>query len=97
MIDTGRVCIKIAGRDAGKTVVVVEKVDDNFVVIDGNIKRKRCNIAHLEPLQQTLDIKEGASTKDVLEEMKKAGLKTEKKEKVKRKTKEKKDGKKPSK
>ncbi len=91
MIEIGRVCMKIAGRDAGKTVVVVEKIDDNFVIVDGNTKRRKCNIAHLEPLQEVLKIKKGETTEDVISEMKKAGIKIIKKEKIKRKPKEKKD------
>jgi len=89
MIETGRTAIKIAGRDAGKIVVIVERVDDNFVIIDGNVKRRRCNIAHLEPLQEVLKIKKGASTEEVIAEMKKAGMKIIKKEKIKRRPKEK--------
>lgn len=91
MIEIGRACMKTAGRDAGKVVVVVDKVDDNFVIIDGNVKRKRCNVTHLEPLQDLLKIKKGASTEDVLSEMKKAKLPVIEREKVKRKPKEKKD------
>ncbi len=87
MIDVGRVCMKIAGRDSGKTVVVVEKIDDNFVIIDGNVKRKRCNITHLEPLQQVLNLKKGASTDDIKAEMKKAKIKVEEGKKIKRKEK----------
>lgn len=84
MIELGRICMKTSGRDAGKIVVVVDKVDENFVIIDGNVKRKRCNITHLEPLQGKLDIKKGADTSEVLSEMKKAKLEIVKKEKVKR-------------
>ncbi len=59
MIDVGRVCVKIAGRDAGKKAVVVEKIDSNFVLIDGETRRRKCSINHLEPLNKTLDIKKG--------------------------------------
>ena len=61
MIDVGRVCVKIAGRDAGKKAVVVEKIDSNFVLIDGQTRRRKCSISHLEPLNKTLDIKKGDS------------------------------------
>lgn len=98
MIELGRICMKTSGRDAGKIVVVVDRIDDNFVIIDGNVKRKRCNITHLEPLQGKLEIKKGADTSEVLSEMKKAKLEIVKKEKVKRKKKETKNAaKKPSK
>lgn len=71
MIDVGRICIKTAGKDAGKKVVVVDAMDGNFVLIDGPVKRKRCNIAHLEPTSQKVDLKKNASHADVVKEFKK--------------------------
>ena len=65
MIEIGRVCIKLAGRDAGKKCVVVENKDETFVLIDGQTRRRKCNIQHLEPLNQTLKIKKGASHAEV--------------------------------
>ena len=65
MLSVGRVCIKIAGRDAGKKCVVVEIIDDKNVLIDGLTRRRKCNKIHLEPLNQTLDIKANASHDDV--------------------------------
>ena len=75
MIEIGRVCIKIAGRNAGNHCVVVDRVDDNFVLVDGNVKRKKCNIKHLEPRDLVLKIKKGASTSSVHDAMKGAKLK----------------------
>lgn len=65
MIEVGRVCVKIAGREALNKCVVVKVLDDKFVTIDGQVKRRKCNIAHLEPLNEKLDIKEDASTEEV--------------------------------
>ncbi|MCD6522865.1 MAG: 50S ribosomal protein L14e [Candidatus Diapherotrites archaeon] len=65
MFDIGRVCVKKTGREAGKKCVVVDVIDQNFVLIDGEVKRRRCNILHLEPTTQKLDIKKGASTEEV--------------------------------
>ncbi|WP_424355361.1 50S ribosomal protein L14e [Methanobacterium sp. MBAC-LM] len=66
-IEVGRVCVKIAGREAGEKCVIVEVIDDKFVEIVGlNIKNKRCNIKHLEPVDQTIEIKS-----DDVEEIKK--------------------------
>ena len=70
MLDIGRLCIKTAGKDAGKTVVVVDTIDDTFVTIDGPVKRKRCNIQHLEPMSQLLKIKKNASHGDIVKEFK---------------------------
>ena len=74
MLDIGRVCVKIAGREAGNRCVVVDRIDDNFVLIDGNVRRKKCNVLHLEPLGTVLKIKKGADTKTVLDAMKKEGI-----------------------
>lgn len=65
MYEVGRLAIKTAGKDAGKTIVIVEKVNDGFVIIDGPIKRKRCNVKHLEPLGEVVKLAKGASTEDV--------------------------------
>lgn len=66
MLEVGRLCIKTAGRDAMAYCVVVEEIDEKYVLIDGNTRRKKVNKAHLEPLNKTLDIKKGANTKVVL-------------------------------
>jgi large subunit ribosomal protein L14e len=70
----GRLCLKLTGREAGKYCVIVNKIDDNFVLIDGNIKRRKCNINHLEFTEKVLDIKKDASTEDILNAMKKSGI-----------------------
>lgn len=74
MLEIGRVCIKTAGRQSNSICVVVDTIDKNFVLIDGNLKRKKCNIAHLEPLAQKLEIKKGADTKEVLSALQKSGF-----------------------
>ncbi|MBW3001744.1 50S ribosomal protein L14e [Candidatus Woesearchaeota archaeon] len=74
MIEIGRLCIKTAGRDAGKKCVIVEILDERFVLIDGETRRKKCNQLHLEPLKDKIDIKKGASHADVTAEFKKLGL-----------------------
>lgn len=65
MIEIGRVCVKLAGRDAGKKCVVVDLVDENIVLIDGFTRRRKCNLRHLEPLEQVIEIKNGASSEEV--------------------------------
>lgn len=74
MIEVGRLCIKTAGRDAGKKCVIVEILDERFVLIDGETRRKKCNHLHLEPLKDKIEIKKGASHADVTAEFKKLGL-----------------------
>ncbi|MBN2112436.1 50S ribosomal protein L14e [Candidatus Woesearchaeota archaeon] len=74
MIEVGRLCVKIAGRDAGLKCVVVEVLDKNFVMIDGQTRRRKCNILHLEPLGQVVKIKAKATHSDVVSEFKKLNL-----------------------
>ena len=79
MLEVGRICIKVAGRESGKICVVVRKIDKNFVEITGpkeltGIKRRRCNILHLEPTKYLIKIKEGASDKEIIRELKKENL-----------------------
>lgn len=73
MIDIGRICVKIAGRDAGKKCVVVDVLDDTFVMIDGETRRRKCNILHLEPLDQTIELKKNAAHADVVKAFEKLG------------------------
>ncbi len=78
LVDVGRICVKIAGREAGSTCVVVDRIDKNFVVVTGpkvfGVKRRRCNIKHLEPTPDKIDIKKGASDEEVEEALKRAGF-----------------------
>ena len=74
IFDVGRMCVKIAGRDAGRKCVVVEKVDTQFVVVDGDVRRKKVNTKHLEPLETTVDLKGKTSHADVKASFSKLGL-----------------------
>lgn len=74
VLDIGRVCVKLRGREAGRRCVVVDIIDENFVIIDGDVKRRRVNIKHLEPLDIVLNIKKGAKTEEVIMEMLKNGI-----------------------
>ena len=66
VMEVGRVCVKLAGHEAGKTCAIVEVLDDTSVVISGpGVKRRRCNIAHLEPTDKKLDIQRGASDDEI--------------------------------
>lgn len=64
--EIGRVCVKLAGRDAGKKCAVIDIVDDRHVMIDGETRRRKCNIAHLEPTLKTVQLSQKASHDDVL-------------------------------
>ncbi len=66
MIEIGRVCVKITGRDAGKKCIIIEILDDNTVLIDGETRRRKCNVKHLEFLDKKIEIAKGADHKAVI-------------------------------
>lgn len=78
-IEVGRICIKVRGREAGRKCVIVDIIDENFVLITGpksltGVKRRRANINHIEPLDKKIDIEKGASDEEVLKALEQAGL-----------------------
>lgn len=85
MYEIGRICIKISGRDAGKYCVIVDKVDENYVLIDGDVRRKKCNIKHLEPTEKIIKIKKDVNSRDVKKILYDEGVKIEEKKRVIRK------------
>jgi len=58
-IVVGSVCIKNRGRDAGKRCIVMNLVDANYVEVlcSGRKKRRKCNIHHLEPIGEKVELK----------------------------------------
>lgn len=77
MIEVGRVCLKIAGRDSNLKCVIVDVVDDKTVLIDGQTRRRKCNIKHIEPTEQVIKIKKGAAHSEVVKGLDKLGIKVE--------------------
>ena len=76
MFEVGRMCVKIAGRDAGKKCVVVDVLDENNVLIDGETRRRKCNTKHLEPLNKTISIDAKAEHASIIDAFNKEGLST---------------------
>ena len=74
IFDIGTVCVKLAGRDAGKRCVIVDTIDDSFVLIDGQTRRRKCNVLHLEPTKQKLSISKGADFSAVSAAFKEIGV-----------------------
>ena len=77
-IEVGRICVKLSGREAGRKCVIIDVSDKSFALVTGpkkvtGIKRRRANINHIEPLQDKLDLKRGASDEEVEEALKTAG------------------------
>ena len=77
-MEVGRICVKVLGREAGKKCVVVDVVDKSFVLVTGpkkvtGVRRRRTNVNHVEPLQEKLEIKRGASDDEVADALKSSG------------------------
>jgi large subunit ribosomal protein L14e len=72
VLEIGRVCLKVSGRDKGKRCVIVGLIDRNYVLITGpksvsGIRRRRVNVNHLRFLDEKLEIPSGASDEEVAE------------------------------
>ena len=74
MIEIGRLVVKIAGRDAGKKALIVDVLDDTYVMLDGETRRRKSNIIHIEPLNQVVEIKKNASHDEVAKALKELGI-----------------------
>ncbi|MHA2026167.1 MAG: 50S ribosomal protein L14e [Candidatus Thorarchaeota archaeon] len=79
LYETGRVCVKTMGREAGSYCVVLDKKDDSYVVVTGprklsGVKRRSCNIRHLEPLEIMLTIAADADDEAIEKAIEEAGL-----------------------
>lgn len=77
-IEVGRICVKTAGREAGKLCVVVDVIDKNFVLVTGpkevtGVKKRRANINHLKPTEKKIKIKRRATDEDVIKALKESG------------------------
>lgn len=73
-IEIGRIVVKTAGRDAGKKAAIIDILDDKFVLIDGETRRRKCNVLHIEPLNQKIEIKNNASHEEVAKALKELGI-----------------------
>jgi ribosomal protein L14E/L6E/L27E len=58
LVETGRVCIKKYGRDAGSRAVITKIDDENFVriITAKRKKERRCNTKHLEFLNEKVNL-----------------------------------------
>ena len=72
VMDVGRICVKLTGRESGRRCVIVDVVDRNYVVVTGpeeltGVRRRRVNLSHLRPLDESIDISRNASDEAILE------------------------------
>lgn len=66
MYEIGRLCVKIAGRDAGMKCLIIDVIDKNHVMIDGQTRRRKCNVRHLEPLGEVLKVTPNAPKTEIV-------------------------------
>ena len=90
-IDIGSLCIKTSGREKGKRCVIVDLMDKNFVLVTGpqkitGVKRRRVNLKHLSPTEETIEVKKGATDKEI-EQILTKGKSTPKKSSTEKKSK----------
>ncbi|MEM4647723.1 MAG: 50S ribosomal protein L14e [Candidatus Pacearchaeota archaeon] len=97
IIQKGRVCIKTAGKERNKPCVIIDVIDDKYVLIDGLVKRRKCNINHLKFLDKVIKIDEKTNKEKIIKALVDEGIiSKEKFEKIKKleERKKKKNGKK---
>lgn len=78
VFDIGVVCVKKRGREDGRKCVIVDIIDESFVLVTGpqalsGVKRRRVNIGHIESTGDKLKISQSASDEDVMDAIKAAG------------------------
>ena len=77
--EVGRVAVKTAGREVARKCVILGFVDKNFVLITGaglsGVRRRKANLKHLVPLDQSIKVKENAKDEDVAKAINSAGIK----------------------
>jgi large subunit ribosomal protein L14e len=81
----GRICIKIRGKEKNRPCVIVDTIDKNFVVIDGLVKKRRCNIKHLNILEKKIKLEKYDKEKIIESLIREGIISKEKIEKLKRK------------
>jgi large subunit ribosomal protein L14e len=87
LYNVGRVCIKTVGRETGSYCVIVDEMEGRFVVVTGpkhlsSVRRRKCNIRHLEPLETVIQLEKGADDDAVEKALGAAGLTDKFREKI---------------
>ena len=75
ILDTGRVCRKVRGRDAGNYCVVLERADGGRVIVEGRgVKKGKVSVRHIEPLPVVLKITKKARSATIIKALEKEGF-----------------------
>jgi len=55
------------GREQGEKCVVLDVLDRNFVMVVGpNVKRRRVNMNHIRPLDETVPLQRNATDEEAI-------------------------------
>jgi large subunit ribosomal protein L14e len=67
-IEVGRVCVKKAGRDAGRKCVIMKVINKNYVqiVVGGRKNQRKSNILHLEPTSAVVSVSDEKAVAEAL-------------------------------
>jgi large subunit ribosomal protein L14e len=71
VVEVGRICVKITGREAGNKCIIIDVIDKNFLLITGpkqvnKVKRRRVNVSHVEPTERKVNITRGESDEEIM-------------------------------
>ena len=69
MMEVGRVCVKLSGNDSGKYCVILEKLDDTYVTVAGEVSRGKCNISHLDALPFVVELGKNDSDEKIIQKL----------------------------
>ena len=65
-LEVGSVCVKTTGREAGNKAVVLDNVDEKFVLIQGpRVRKRKCNVLHLVPIGKKLNVTKSVTQKEI--------------------------------
>ena len=78
MVKVGDVVMKIAGRDAGRVGIVLEDLGKGFFMVDGDTRKKKVNIKHIEFLGKEVKVGKGSTSEDLRKEINNLGFKVNK-------------------
>ena len=86
-IQVGRIVVKTNGREAGKKGVIVDLINENYVLLTGpktltSVRRRKCNINHIEPTDKMIKIKRDSTDEEIVAAIDTAKLKKFMEEKV---------------
>ncbi|MFT4309988.1 MAG: hypothetical protein ACMXYL_05905 [Candidatus Woesearchaeota archaeon] len=75
MSQVGRIIVKTAGRDAGKIGVITKVVDNNHVMIEGQTRKRKVNIKHIEYTAKKIDVTENTGSDEIAKSLVQLGYK----------------------